>query len=58
MNYYKSLLDFKDKTVFIIGGSGLIGKEVVKSFISNKAKVINFDFFVDKKKEKILFQKK
>ena len=58
MNYYKSLLDFRNKIVFVIGGSGLIGKEVIKGFISNKAKVINFDFSLSNNKRKNLFSQK
>ena len=33
----------KNKKVFIIGGSGLIGKQIIKTFLSNGAKVLNLD---------------
>ncbi len=33
----------KNKKAFIIGGSGLIGKSIIKKFLKNKAKVYNLD---------------
>ncbi len=33
----------KNKKAFIIGGSGLIGRSIIKSFLKNKAKVYNLD---------------
>lgn len=33
----------KNKKAFIIGGSGLIGKQIIKTFLSNGAKVLNLD---------------
>jgi NAD(P)-dependent dehydrogenase (short-subunit alcohol dehydrogenase family) len=42
-NKYLKQFNFNKKIVFIIGGSGLIGQEVVKFFLSLGAKIINFD---------------
>lgn len=33
----------KNKKVIIVGGSGLIGKKIIKTFLSNGAKVLNLD---------------
>ncbi len=41
--------NFKYKKVFIVGGSGLIGSEIIKLLLENHASVINLDI-VDKKK--------
>jgi len=43
MNYYKNIFSIKNKTVFIIGGSGLIGKETIKCLLDYGAKIINLD---------------
>ena len=43
MNYYKNILSLKKKLVFIVGGSGLIGKDTIKCLVSYKAKVVNLD---------------
>ena len=43
MNYYKSLLDLKKSIAFVLGGSGLIGKEIVLALLSNGARVVSFD---------------
>ena len=43
VNYYKSLLDLKKSIAFVLGGSGLIGKEIVLALLSNGAKVVSFD---------------
>jgi NAD(P)-dependent dehydrogenase (short-subunit alcohol dehydrogenase family) len=44
------LPDLRNKKVFIIGGSGLIGHEIVKLLLENYAFVINLDI-ADKKKK-------
>ena len=44
------LPDLRNKKVFIIGGSGLIGQEIVKLLLENYAFVINLDI-ADKKKK-------
>ena len=31
------------KKIFVFGGSGLIGKSIVKTFLSNNANVVNLD---------------
>ena len=43
MNYYKNIFSLKNKIVFVIGGSGLIGIEAVKSLRAYGAKIINID---------------
>ena len=43
VNYYKSLLNLKKSIAFVLGGSGLIGKEIVLALLSNGAKVVSFD---------------
>ena len=43
MNYYKNIFSLKNKLVFIVGGSGLIGKDTIKCLINYKARVINLD---------------
>lgn len=43
MRYYKNIFSLKNKTVFIIGGSGLIGNQTVKCLSTYKAKIINLD---------------
>ena len=47
----KKLVKFnlKSKKVFIVGGSGLLGNEIIKLLLENYASVINLDI-VDKKK--------
>ena len=42
-NNFTKNFNFKKKVVFVVGGSGLIGKDVVKSLISLNAKVLNLD---------------
>ena len=55
--YLKKFLN-KNKTVFIVGGSGFIGKEVTKALLESKAKVINLDLNnAFKKKKNIKFEK-
>ena len=48
----KKLVKFnlKSKKVFIVGGSGLLGNEIIKLLLENYASVINLDIF-DKKKD-------
>ena len=48
----KKLVKFnlKSKKVFIVGGSGLLGNEIIKLLLENYASVINLDI-VDKKKD-------
>ena len=43
MKNYKSLFDLKNKLTFVIGGSGLIGKEILLAHLTRGSKVINFD---------------
>jgi NAD(P)-dependent dehydrogenase (short-subunit alcohol dehydrogenase family) len=43
MSYYKNIFSLKNKLAFVIGGSGLIGKEVVKCLLQYRATVINLD---------------
>jgi NAD(P)-dependent dehydrogenase (short-subunit alcohol dehydrogenase family) len=43
MKYYKSLFDLKNKITFVVGGSGLIGKEILLAHLSRGSKVVNFD---------------
>lgn len=43
MNYFKKITSLKNKLVFVIGGTGLIGKETIKSLIDCNSKVINLD---------------
>ena len=38
------------KKAFVIGGSGLLGKEIVKLLLENSAMVINLDL-IDKKSQ-------
>ena len=33
----------ENKKIFVFGGSGLIGKSIIKTFLSNNANVINLD---------------
>ncbi len=40
---YSNKFNLKGKKVFVIGGSGLIGKEIVKLLLENSAVVINLD---------------
>ena len=57
MKYLKKFLN-KNKTAFIVGGSGFIGKEVAKAIMESKAKVINLDIVNNLKKFKsIKFEK-
>ena len=47
-----------NKKVFIIGGSGLIGKAIVKNFLKHKAKVYNLDLKnINIKNKKYFFEK-
>ncbi len=43
MNYYKNIFSLKGKLAYVIGGSGLIGKETINCLKTYKAKVINLD---------------
>ena len=43
MNFYKNIFSLKGKLAYVIGGSGLIGKETVDCLKTYKAKVINLD---------------
>ena len=48
----------KNKKVFIVGGSGLIGKSITKNFLKNKAKVYNLDLkSANFKNKKYFFEK-
>lgn len=42
-NSYKNFLNLKKKKVFVLGGSGLIGKEICKAFLENQSQIINLD---------------
>ncbi len=49
MNKFKSLFSLKGLEVFIIGGSGLIGSEIVKALLEFDAKVTVFDINIRNK---------
>ena len=40
---YLNKFSLKNKKVFVIGGSGLIGSEITEALISASAEVINLD---------------
>ena len=42
MNYIKKF-NLKKKTIFVLGGSGLIGSEICKAVAQLDSKVINID---------------
>ena len=52
---YLNKFSLKNKKVFVIGGSGLIGSEITEALISASAEVINLD--KDKKKSLIMKKK-
>jgi NAD(P)-dependent dehydrogenase (short-subunit alcohol dehydrogenase family) len=49
MNNYKNLFNLDGLKVFIIGGNGLIGSEIVSALITHNAHVTVFDIVFDKK---------
>ena len=51
---FENFFDFKNKNIYVIGGSGLIGREIIKDLIRVGAKVI----CLDNKKPKSLFFKR
>jgi NAD(P)-dependent dehydrogenase (short-subunit alcohol dehydrogenase family) len=53
MNYLDNLFDLKNKIVVITGGSGVIGGELAKGFLSVGANVVILDKNEDKLKSKI-----
>ena len=56
--YLKKFLN-KNKTAFVVGGSGFIGKEVSLALWESGAKVINLDIHnAFKKKKRSVFQTK
>ena len=57
MKYYKSLFDLKNKITFVVGGSGLIGREILLAHLSKGSKVINFDIKKSNIKHKNLIYK-
>ena len=52
MTDYVKKFDFSDKTVFVLGGSGLIGIEICNAFLQFNAKVVVLDL-----KKNILIKK-
>ena len=50
---FENFFDFNNKNIYVIGGSGLIGSEIIKDLIQLGAKVI----CLDNKKPKSLFLK-
>ena len=64
MNFIKNtnFFDFKDKIIYVVGGSGLIGIEIVKDLLKYNAKIIILDLNKPKninlqKQDQIFFQK-
>ena len=52
---YLNKFSLKNKKAFVIGGSGLLGSEIIEALVSASANVIN----LDKNKKKIVrFEKK
>tara|TARA_B100000900_G_scaffold101383_1_gene84010 strand:- start:32670 stop:33476 length:807 start_codon:yes stop_codon:yes gene_type:complete len=51
---YRDKFSLKGKTCFVLGGSGLIGSEVCKSFLDFDAKVVCLDLLFNKREEGIL----
>ena len=49
---YKNIFDIKNKKAFVIGGSGLIGREICAALHESGCKVFNLDVKFDKKKNK------
>ena len=47
---YLGKFNLNNKKVFVIGGSGLLGSEIVKLLLENSATVINLDINNKKKK--------
>ena len=54
---YKKKFDLNNKTIFVLGGSGLIGKEVSKALSEFGAKVIVVDQNIKKDSKKIFSEK-
>ena len=54
---YKKKFDLGNKTIFVLGGCGLIGKEVSKALSEFGAKVIVVDRNIKKNNKKIFFEK-
>ena len=50
---YRDKFSLNDKTCFVLGGSGLIGSEICRSFLDFDAKVICLDLRFLKKEERI-----
>ena len=40
---YKDIFSLNNKLAYVIGGDGLIGKEIVKAFLENEAEVVILD---------------
>ena len=51
---YLDKFNLNNKKAFVIGGSGLLGSEIVKLLLENSATVINLDLYNKKK----IFNKK
>lgn len=54
---YKKKFDLSNKTVFVLGGCGLIGKEASKALIEFGAKVVVIDLNIKKINKKIFYEK-
>ncbi len=46
------MINFKNKKILVLGGSGLIGKSLISKLLKNGAHVINVDFVNLKIKKK------
>lgn len=57
MKYYKSLFDLKNRVTFVVGGSGLIGREILLAHLCKGSKVINLDIKKSNIKHKNLISK-
>lgn len=41
---YKNIFSLENKLAFVVGGDGLIGKEIVKACLENEAEVVTLDY--------------
>ena len=52
MNKYTQIFNLKNKKIFIVGGSGLIGSQIVKALYDFGADITVFDLEIKKKLKK------
>ena len=52
---YLNKFSLKNKKAFVIGGSGLLGSEIIEALVSASANVINLD---NNKKRSLILKKK